>query len=882
MDILEIIEKMQEMYGDDVITTADKINRPEPKKEVQEIEAINAFMKRNPKAGGGMLVKPSVDGSRPGYAKKDIITNYSPEVQKLIKDYGINKYKKLNPQQKYAVRNQPTSTTPYTFNFGKNKFDITVKGLTKKGANNIQELLNIINKEELTPENWFGKTSRKQGKKGGASAGVDAMARDLVKYLKGETIVGRTSIHQTIFDQLNIKDLIGKNKANILSQIDGKSFRQAIGTKEAAKSAVESSFDAVKYINKEFILDPDITLDELAEQIYGKGASNSVRAMKDTQLDILKYLDVLKTGTRRGIKIPNFDYPSKNKIFEILDSIEDRSSSFGFQDGAVRDLKFNIRDNLLNYKKGSTMDLRRLLSDIISESDFAGSVIDESVGLSATYDTMPGYTEATQILPDELNKYKSSKIDKPFNELLKKIGNGTATPEEIKNYNKVARAFIKETGVDAPIVRSSIIGDKISLKNIKKYIKNFDNFSSAAQENIKDVAKTKNLIIETKASPLTLDKGKATVEKARDFFEQNKKLRAKILKKNVKLPSGSGGVTLGALDAPSMFRRLSPGTKKLVSGAGGFIVPEVLFYQLDKINRMSKGQSEKEAAAGALKSGTLGAYKNKAYMEELKKVAESMNIDSSSFDSAYQLNLLSKNYNQNNANYEKNYMQLLEMGDEQRADDLKKNFDRYTKEAQNKYALLSNNISDNVMNTVGASPLIMKEGRENITQKKFEKPFFDIQDVAMEKLKREKQKAFPKQSKQVDTAAGKIGEGFYRAFDSLTQGAKNLLKGRVIPFASKIGFPQYEPLESDRQREDRYLKEMDPRELFLYNKARGVTYDDPITSADFENLQYEQPGLFAGGGIAGLSGGIDQGPQRRSLNPDSQGLRSLIKNGRKL
>ena len=32
---------------------------------------------------------------------------------------------------------------------------------------------------------------------------------------------------------------------------------------------------------------------------------------------------------------------------------------------------------------------------------------------------------------------------------------------------------------------------------------------------------------------------------------------------------------------------------------------------------------------------------------------------------------------------------------------------------------------------------------------------------------------------------------------------------------------------------------------------------------------------LAGGGIAGLSGGIDEGPQRRSMNPDSQGLRSL-------
>ena len=67
-------------------------------------------------------------------------------------------------------------------------------------------------------------------------------------------------------------------------------------------------------------------------------------------------------------------------------------------------------------------------------------------------------------------------------------------------------------------------------------------------------------------------------------------------------PPGSGAVTLGALDAPSMFKRLSPATKKLVSGFGGFVLPEVLFYQLDKRNRMSKGQSEKEAAAGAIRS----------------------------------------------------------------------------------------------------------------------------------------------------------------------------------------------------------------------------------------------------------------------------------------
>ncbi len=39
---------------------------------------------------------------------------------------------------------------------------------------------------------------------------------------------------------------------------------------------------------------------------------------------------------------------------------------------------------------------------------------------------------------------------------------------------------------------------------------------------------------------------------------------------------------------------------------------------------------------------------------------------------------------------------------------------------------------------------------------------------------------------------------------------------------------------------------------------------------------------FAGGGIAGLSGGINKGPQRTSMNPDSQGLRSLRNRARNL
>ena len=52
---------------DQVLTTADKID-PRPERALEK-EAIDDFMKRNPMAGGGMLVQPSADGSRPGYAK---------------------------------------------------------------------------------------------------------------------------------------------------------------------------------------------------------------------------------------------------------------------------------------------------------------------------------------------------------------------------------------------------------------------------------------------------------------------------------------------------------------------------------------------------------------------------------------------------------------------------------------------------------------------------------------------------------------------------------------------------------------------------------------------------------------------------------------------
>ena len=465
------------------------IERP---KRILEIEAFQDFNKRNPKADGGMLVQPGFGGTRQGYAGRTAkkITDFPPEVQERIKEYGVEKYNKLNKNQKYDIRNPKRLNKTFNFKFKGNKFPVQILGLKEASAKNIQDLLNILEKNpNITPEQWFAKTSKATKS---AGAGLYQISQDLLKYIKGDfdAIKGATS--KETFDKLNIKNLI-KDQIPNLKNISGKAFRQSVATAARAKKAVTNTFEAVIRLNEEFKLDPDIELDELAEQLYGKGASRSVPLMNQTRNDVTRYIEVLKTGTRKNLNIPNFKYPSANQAANILDSIAEKSGDFGFQEGMIRDLKFNIRDDLLKLKKGTTKNLRSVLSDLIKGK---GNVIDEAVGLSATFEDAPGYTEATQVIKNKFNKRKGSLIDKPFSALIKKLKTNSATTKEINDFNAISKRFMKETGVDSPIIKTG--------KNLKpeKFIKSFIDYSPEAQANIKQLAKENNFVIQTKSEPL--------------------------------------------------------------------------------------------------------------------------------------------------------------------------------------------------------------------------------------------------------------------------------------------------------------------------------------------------------------------------------------------
>ena len=122
---------------------------------------------------------------------------------------------------------------------------------------------------------------------------------------------------------------------------------------------------------------------------------------------VAKYLEALQDAR----KIKNWVPPTgKNKDKIIKNILEGTEGGFRFQEGTLRRYKFNIRDAMLKNPQFTSETLRGKLAKI--------GVIDEAVGLSATYKAAPGYTELVQFIPGEANKWQ---ISFSFNFLIDRV-----------------------------------------------------------------------------------------------------------------------------------------------------------------------------------------------------------------------------------------------------------------------------------------------------------------------------------------------------------------------------------------------------------------------------------------------------------------------------
>ena len=167
-------------------------------------------------------------------------------------------------------------------------------------------------------------------------------------------------------------------------------------------------------------------INNLAKLVYG---DNKLRQLTDVSNDLVRYQQFLL-----GFKeIPGLKTPTGNTLDNILTEFPSQNQWGKFAANELRRSKFEIRDKLLKTKGKKLATLR---DNILKAIDTGAYNLDEAMGLSATFENAPGYTELGQVIKKKVNTLKGREIDKPFSNLFKDTIDGKADIKDITAFNQ--------------------------------------------------------------------------------------------------------------------------------------------------------------------------------------------------------------------------------------------------------------------------------------------------------------------------------------------------------------------------------------------------------------------------------------------------------------
>ena len=510
MDLFKRIQDLSAIYDDDGPSSTVLESRP---------------MFNN----GGMLVQPSVDGSRPGYAEDKKIKSNNPYFasKEFIdkRDQG-----KDVPKVREYLNKLLRKKDNVVF---KNIKDIMKKaGLpeTSKVDADVSRLLtgefkDIVQTEGQLQKTQYGNNAEKfrkilrdiqktipKGKKQFINIAFTARKNNL----SGNPNSGSYS---RVLQEPEFKNFVVLTK-------DVQSNPQIIRFAEEFEKLYE-----IQDIDKDFFRD-------LAKNVYGDDKPGSI---KKITADASKYAEFLY-GVRdvtdadgRKLKMPNIEKRG-DYLFELIDETvalqegeKGKVRPLTFGSGIERDRMLAVRDGLLGLKEGQTeaqrVNIRKLLKK--------GYNLDEVAGIAATHEIAPGYTELVQGLKKKVNADKMVKIDKPFSRIFEQVITGQKPikgfqygeefyqdiNEVVKLYNKDAAAYGKKYNIDVPLIEyDPRPGKKVNPKN---FLPNFKYLSPAAQANVTELA---NRGIGVRTDALTMNQ-------LQDAGNPNLKTERTILKK---------------------------------------------------------------------------------------------------------------------------------------------------------------------------------------------------------------------------------------------------------------------------------------------------------------------------------------------------------------
>jgi len=471
------------------VFSASKAPIPPVREDVETIDAINAFIsrERQQKAGGGMLVQPSADGSRPGYAG-------SPA-------------KGVVARGEYA--GQP---------FARHRGDAIPKGSIRATADKIifvgedaQKNIDRFFNNRLSNKEF--KKLRNQNKNLSNKEFLELIKKDYVNAVGGEwkelavdqktsalTNIKKTEIVQPLDDPQRLKDIKKyfkdykkqNNKFPTVQEAEdyfrsklGKSIRPSIVlAAEEANIDLPSGLigqklkvdrDIGKLLNRKTITD---TLDAgkfpTESQIQAVLKSNRTNAAT-RQVDLANYLSgKTKPEVKTNITIPTKYKNIATKAINDLQLINE--GQFGPRKARTRAYNERKLAKILGIDSFQVLrqDILKKIYNFIPELKGVLGV-DEIGGITSGARTNSPYTIFGQILGKDFNQYtKSTAIDKSKSLLEKKlITLAKDDPQrliELEKYNKKVDGFEQMANENNPAKK--VKGMKLSFEPPSKAIKN--------------------------------------------------------------------------------------------------------------------------------------------------------------------------------------------------------------------------------------------------------------------------------------------------------------------------------------------------------------------------------------------------------------------------
>ena len=268
------------------------------------------------------------------------------------------------------------------------------------------------------------------------------------------------------------------------------------------------------------------------------------------------------------------------------------------------------------------------------------------------------------------------------------------------------------------------------------------------------------------------------------------------------------------------------------SGAGAagkvFGIADIVLGVLDLENNLSKGESFNVAAKNAVQAASINLWKvgDEAKIEEIKERFVAQGGDGKIFDQATALN--EKDQEINDLIYAKKrhadkvatqFGENPDFGFNSTIEDKKEYYNTLKKESNEEIAKAISE-RDNMVRSYKTNLQVSEAGApiQIGGNEFFSKPFKDIKRSTMEKIEEENKEAYDMQKRQLVPTAGNIG---------------NWLLNNVFTMN-----PQ------EKAQMQKYINEMDERELYKFNLERGMDPDNLIRFEDILRYKTNDPALM--------------------------------------